>query len=132
MHIFTAARRVGLGPNAAPQYTSIWPSRCTAACYTLCQCWKSTEKTGVAKLESLHAGSAFGSSDGSDVDVLQVYRNLQYFVPMPGKHKKDNSGKQPRLELLKSISGATVPGQLTALMGGSGAGKVFLLLSAPA
>ena len=61
----------------------------------------------------------------------QVYRNLQYFVPMPGKNKKDKSGKQLRLELLKSISGAAVPGQLTALMGGSGAGKVTLL-SAPA
>ena len=59
-----------------------------------------------------------------------MYRNLQYFVPMPGKHKKDESGKRSRLELLKSISGAAVPGQLTALMGGSGAGKV-VLLSAP-
>jgi ABC-type dipeptide/oligopeptide/nickel transport system ATPase subunit len=58
-----------------------------------------------------------------------VYRNLQYFVPVPGKHKKDESGKRPRLELLKSISGATVPGQLTALMGGSGAGKVSLPLA---
>ena len=55
-----------------------------------------------------------------------MYRNLQYFVSMPGKHKKDESGKRPRLELLKSISGAAVPGQLTALMGGSGAGKVWL------
>ena len=55
---------------------------------------------------------------------LQVYRNLQYFVPMPGKHKKDESGKKARLELLKTISGSAVPGQLTALMGGSGAGKV--------
>ena len=54
----------------------------------------------------------------------QVYRNLQYFVPMPGKHKKDESGKKARLELLKTISGSAVPGQLTALMGGSGAGKV--------
>ena len=54
----------------------------------------------------------------------QVYRNLQYFVPMPGKHKKDENGKKARLELLKTISGSAVPGQLTALMGGSGAGKV--------
>ena len=54
----------------------------------------------------------------------QVYRKLQYFVPMPGKHKKDENGKKARLELLKGISGAAVPGQLTALMGGSGAGKV--------
>ncbi len=54
----------------------------------------------------------------------QVYRNLQYFVPLPGKHKKDESGKKARLELLKTISGSAVPGQLTALMGGPGAGKV--------
>ncbi len=65
----------------------------------------------------------------STPDVLsitgaQVYRKLQYFVPMPGKNKKDESGKKARLELLKGISGAAVPGQLTALMGGSGAGKV--------
>ncbi len=53
-----------------------------------------------------------------------MYRKLQYFVPMPGKNKKDDSGKKARLELLKGISGAAVPGQLTALMGGSGAGKV--------
>lgn len=54
----------------------------------------------------------------------QVYRSLQYFVPMPGKQKKDGAGKKERLELLKTISGCAVPGQLTALMGGSGAGKV--------
>ena len=59
-----------------------------------------------------------------DLLLLQVYRHLQYFVPMPGKHKKDESGKKARLELLKTISGSAVPGQLTALMGGSGAGKV--------
>ena len=56
-----------------------------------------------------------------------MYHHLQYFVPMPGKKKKDGSGKKQRLELLKDISGVTVPGQLTALVGGSGAGKVILL-----
>ena len=55
-----------------------------------------------------------------------MYHHLQYFVPMPGKKKKDGSGKKQRLELLKDISGVTVPGQLTALVGGSGAGKVIL------
>ena len=70
---------------------------------------------------------SFGSSHAS---VLQVYNHLQYFVPMPGKKKKDGSGKRQRLELLKDISGATVPGQLTALIGGSGAGKVSLLMAA--
>lgn len=52
---------------------------------------------------------------------------MQYFVPMPGKHHKDENGRKNHLELLKSISGSAVPGQLTALMGGSGAGKVWLL-----
>ena len=40
----------------------------------------------------------------------QVYRKLQYFVPMPGKQKKDDSGKKARLELLKGISGPPCPG----------------------
>lgn len=55
---------------------------------------------------------------------VQVYRNLQYFVAMPGKKVVGEDGKRQRLELLKPLSGSAVPGQLTALMGGSGAGKV--------
>ena len=70
--------------------------------------------------------SAWGNLPTCQCTDVQVYRKLQYFVPMPGKHKKDESGKKARLELLKGISGAAVPGQLTALMGGSGAGKVCL------
>lgn len=55
---------------------------------------------------------------------VQVYRELQYFVAMPGKKVVGEDGKRARLELLKPMTGAAVPGQLTALMGGSGAGKV--------
>lgn len=33
----------------------------------------------------------------------------------------------PQLELLKGVSGYARPGQLTALMGGSGAGKTTLM-----
>ena len=58
----------------------------------------------------------------------QVYRDLQYFVPLPGKKQVGEDGKWKRLELLKPMSGAAVPGQLTALMGGSGAGKVLSAL----
>ena len=53
----------------------------------------------------------------------QVYRRLQYFVTLPGKKQVGEDGKRQRLELLKGITGVAVPGQLTALMGGSGAGK---------
>ncbi len=53
-----------------------------------------------------------------------MYRELQYFVAMPGKKVVGEDGKRQRLQLLKPLSGSAVPGQLTALMGGSGAGKV--------
>lgn len=59
----------------------------------------------------------------------QVYRRLQYFVPLPGKKQLGEDGKRLRLELLKGITGVAVPGQLTALMGGSGAGKAGLPLT---
>lgn len=60
-------------------------------------------------------------TDQTGFTMPQVYRNLQYFVAAPGKGE---DGKRAKLELLKPMSGAAVPGQLTALMGGSGAGKV--------
>ncbi|CAL8463057.1 g2591 [Coccomyxa elongata] len=59
--------------------------------------------------------------------ITLVYRDLQYFVPLPGKKQVGEDGKRKRLELLKPMSGAAVPGQLTALMGGSGAGKTTLM-----
>ncbi|BDA47962.1 ABC transporter G family member 36 [Coccomyxa sp. Obi] len=59
--------------------------------------------------------------------ITLVYRDLQYFVAMPGKKQVGEDGKRKRLELLKPMSGAAVPGQLTALMGGSGAGKTTLM-----
>jgi hypothetical protein len=64
------------------------------------------------------------------IPVTLVYRHLRYFVPLPAAMKK-NAGKgqekPKRLELLKDISGFAAPGVLTALMGGSGAGKVGLI-----
>jgi ABC-type multidrug transport system ATPase subunit len=44
-------------------------------------------------------------------------------VTLPGKKQVGPDGKRLRLELLKGITGIATPGQLTALMGGSGAGK---------
>lgn len=49
-------------------------------------------------------------------------QNLKYFVDAPSKAKSDNqsSDNPAKLELLKSITGYSAPGVLTALMGGSG------------
>ena len=48
----------------------------------------------------------------------------RYFVPNPSFGRPD----APKdLELLKGITGWAQPGQLTALMGGSGAGKTTLM-----
>ena len=47
----------------------------------------------------------------------------------PSKAKSDNQSKDnpAKLELLKGITGFACPGVLTALMGGSGAGKTTLM-----
>ena len=52
--------------------------------------------------------------------MVVVFRDLCYFVPMPGDPTKD-------LQLLKNIWGHFKPGVLTALMGASGAGKTTLM-----
>ncbi|GAX73712.1 hypothetical protein CEUSTIGMA_g1165.t1 [Chlamydomonas eustigma] len=57
--------------------------------------------------------------------VTLVWRDLRYFVPNPSFGK--DSGAPSELELLKGITGFAEPGQLTALMGGSGAGKTTLM-----
>lgn len=51
---------------------------------------------------------------------------FRYFVPNPSY--KSGSDMPERLELLKGITGYAEPGQLTALMGGSGAGKTTLMV----
>lgn len=66
--------------------------------------------------------------------ITLVCKNLQYFVPDPsggtspgvvkGTSDKDIEGK---LQLLKGIDFYAEPGKLTALMGGSGAGKTTLM-----
>lgn len=58
--------------------------------------------------------------------ITLIFRDIRYFVPMPAAAKKGLSPEQRKgqLELLKGISGFVAPGVLTALMGGSGAGKV--------
>ncbi|KAG1677137.1 hypothetical protein FOA52_000943 [Chlamydomonas sp. UWO 241] len=55
--------------------------------------------------------------------ITLVWQNLQYFVPNPSK----TPDAPAELELLKGITGWAKPGELTALMGGSGAGKTTLM-----
>ncbi|PNH10990.1 Pleiotropic drug resistance protein 1, partial [Tetrabaena socialis] len=52
-----------------------------------------------------------------------------YFVPNPSKGQKteDGAAVPEQLELLKGITGFAAPGSMTALMGGSGAGKTTLM-----
>lgn len=54
------------------------------------------------------------------IPVTLAFRNLNYFVPKPGK-------SQEQLQLLDGISGYAKPGTLTALMGSTGAGKTTLM-----
>jgi len=63
------------------------------------------------------------------LSVLTNVQDLKYFVDAPSKAKSDNQSKEnpAKLELLKGITGFSCPGVLTALMGGSGAGKTTLM-----
>ncbi|KAG1677139.1 hypothetical protein FOA52_000945 [Chlamydomonas sp. UWO 241] len=68
------------------------------------------------------------ASPGGDIPfepITLVWQNLQYFVPNPSVGKTPDAPAE--LELLKSITGWAKPGELTALMGGSGAGKTTLM-----
>lgn len=60
--------------------------------------------------------------------ITVVWQDLKYFVPNPSwKKGLGPDGPPERLELLKGITGFAEPGSLTALMGGSGAGKTTLM-----
>ncbi|KXZ56523.1 hypothetical protein GPECTOR_1g47 [Gonium pectorale] len=73
--------------------------------------------------------------------ITLVFQDLRYFVPNPAKAQSKDKGKgkgaggvggvdpaiPDRLELLKGITGFAAPGSMTALMGGSGAGKTTLM-----
>ena len=64
--------------------------------------------------------------------IIQTYGSTlsrcRYFVPNPSFGVKGAPADAPKdLELLKGITGWAQPGQLTALMGGSGAGKTTLM-----
>lgn len=59
--------------------------------------------------------------------VVLTFKDVNYFVPMPGAKSKGLLGKKQELQLLKNISGVFRPKVLTALMGASGAGKTTLM-----
>lgn len=70
-----------------------------------------------------------GAGQGASIPFTPtslVWRDMRYFVPNPSyKNGKDDIPE--KLELLKGITGFAEPGTLTALMGGSGAGKTTLM-----
>ena len=83
------------------------------------------------------AGGQSDAMGGSFMPVcpLQVFEDLHYYVDAPGGKKKGDKKAKPgkgqvdiagKLELLKGLTGYAKPGVLTALMGGSGAGKTTL------
>eukprot|EP00899_Mesostigma_viride_P014234 jgi/Mesvir1/22811/Mv14223-RA.1 len=90
-------------------------------------------------------GAVDGSANGSrGVDhtfepASIVFRDIRYSVPLAKKGSNSNAVALPdaggkakessphHLELLKGISGHAAPGTMTALMGGSGAGKTTLM-----
>ncbi|GIL42549.1 hypothetical protein Vafri_515 [Volvox africanus] len=61
--------------------------------------------------------------------ITLVFQDLRYLVPNPCKGQKGADGTlaPDKLELLKGITGFAVPGSMTALMGGSGAGKTTVM-----
>lgn len=67
-------------------------------------------------------GDVSESSNGAPPSINLVWRDLRYFVPNPSR--QHDSAAVEELELLKGITGWALPGKMTALMGGSGAGEL--------
>ncbi|RZC88219.1 hypothetical protein C5167_016050 [Papaver somniferum] len=60
------------------------------------------------------------------VPLTVAFQDVQYFIDTP-LEMKEQGFTENRIQLLRDISGAFVPGVLTALMGVSGAGKTTLM-----
>jgi ATP-binding cassette subfamily G (WHITE) protein 2 (SNQ2) len=66
---------------------------------------------------SSSSSSTHGQEHVSASETIFTFENISYFVQYEGKEK----------QLLQSVSGYIMPGQLVALMGSSGAGKTTLM-----
>jgi ATP-binding cassette subfamily G (WHITE) protein 2 (SNQ2) len=79
------------------------------------------ELAAASDSEKLSGSSSSSSSrenqDPSAGETIFTFENISYFVYHEGKQK----------QLLQSVSGYVLPGQLVALMGASGAGKTTLM-----
>ncbi|KAI3904334.1 hypothetical protein MKW92_045038 [Papaver armeniacum] len=60
------------------------------------------------------------------VPLTVVFQDVQYFIDTPSE-MKERGFKENKIQLLRDITGAFMPGNLTALMGVSGAGKATLM-----
>jgi ABC-type multidrug transport system ATPase subunit/ABC-type multidrug transport system permease subunit len=99
---------------------------------------RSPSQTGAARLSPLPSKAADKAAAAAVAvpftPITLVCRNIRYYVPDPSKGAapgvvKDSSDSEieGKLELLKGIDLYAEPGSLTALMGGSGAGKTTLM-----
>jgi ABC-type multidrug transport system ATPase subunit len=86
-----------------------------------------------ARLDDVGAGGKGSQSLAVDfLPITLVCRNLSYYVDFKGDspyvvQDGQDPGLQGKLQLLKSINVMAEPGTLTALVGGSGAGKTTLM-----
>ncbi|XP_020587829.1 LOW QUALITY PROTEIN: ABC transporter G family member 42-like [Phalaenopsis equestris] len=79
--------------------------------------------------ESVDASNSYLSKKGMVLPFTPLtvsFHDVNYFIDMP-RHIKNHGKVVDRIQLLKDITGAFRPGNLTALMGVSGAGKTTLM-----
>lgn len=65
--------------------------------------------------------------EASETDCSHLCVVYRYFVDVPKGRKFDKYIVNGKLQLLQGITGYAAPGVLTALMGGTGAGKTTLM-----
>ena len=68
--------------------------------------------------------------DKASMPIKITWENIKYTINMPDPHSKRNKcGRAPIVpyQILKGCTGSAMPGQVTYIMGSSGAGKTSLL-----